>query len=68
MCFCNALKFSIHVRLDHSVLNTLRSMVLDEDGLDKEVIHRMRDFITRDEVYHFAAAKVLLTLLERYVS
>jgi hypothetical protein len=43
-------------------------MVLDEDGLDKEVIHRMRDFITRDEVYHFAAAKVLLTLLERYVS
>ncbi|KIM74477.1 hypothetical protein PILCRDRAFT_702747 [Piloderma croceum F 1598] len=48
------------------VLNTLRSLILDEDMLEREVICRMRDFVTRNEVYNFAAAKVLLTLIERY--
>ena len=36
--------------------------------VDKDdILHHIRDFVSRDEVYRFAAAKVLLTLIERYV-
>jgi son of sevenless len=45
-------------------------MVQDEDLLDKEdmyILDRMREFLKKDEVYQFAAAKGLLTLIERSV-
>ena len=45
-------------------------MVQDEDILEKEdmyILDRMRDFLKKDEVYQFAAAKALLTLIERSV-
>lgn len=54
----------------YRVLNTFKSMVVDEDVLEKDdiyILDRMRSFITQEEVYQFAAAKVLLTLIERYV-
>jgi hypothetical protein len=54
--------------LNRSVLNTLRSILVDVEVLDiDDILHRIRDFVGRDEVYRFAAAKVLLTLIERYV-
>lgn len=45
-------------------------MVVDDDVLEKEdvfILDRIREFITQDEVHQFAAAKVLMTLVERYV-
>ncbi|KAF7977036.1 hypothetical protein HWV62_4796 [Athelia sp. TMB] len=50
------------------VLNTFKSMVTDEVVLEKEdlyILDRIREFVTQEEVYQFAAAKVLLTLIER---
>lgn len=45
-------------------------MVTDEVVLEKEdlyILDRIREFVTQEEVYQFAAAKVLLTLIERKV-
>jgi hypothetical protein len=52
------------------VLNTFKSMVSDEDVLEKEdssILDRMKAFVSSDEVSHFAAAKQLLVLIERAV-
>jgi son of sevenless-like protein len=46
-------------------------MVQDEDILEKDdmfILGRMREFLRKEEVYQFAAAKGLLTLIERSVS
>jgi len=45
-------------------------MVQDEDILEKEdmyIVDRVREFLKKDEVFQFAAAKALLTLIERSV-
>ena len=45
-------------------------MVQDDDILEKEdmyILDRMREFLTKEEVFQFAAAKALLTLIERSV-
>ncbi|KAK0464469.1 ras guanine nucleotide exchange factor domain-containing protein [Desarmillaria tabescens] len=50
------------------VLNTFKSMVLDDDILDKDDMHilqHMKEFISSDEVSHFAAAKQLMLHIER---
>ncbi|KAG7443000.1 ras GEF [Guyanagaster necrorhizus] len=50
------------------VLNTFKSMVLDDDILEKEDVHilqQMKEFISSDEVSHFAAAKQLMLHIER---
>ncbi|PBK74783.1 ras GEF [Armillaria solidipes] len=50
------------------VLNTFKSMVSDDDILDKEDMHilqHMKEFISSDEVSHFAAAKQLMLHIER---
>ncbi|KAL1748359.1 hypothetical protein HDZ31DRAFT_29833 [Schizophyllum fasciatum] len=50
------------------VLNTFKSMVVDEDVLEKEdmyILDRMKQFITTDPVKGFAAARVLLVQIER---
>ena len=53
------------------VLNIFKSMVLDDDILDKEdffILERIKEFALSDEVSHFAAAKQLLLHVERAVS
>ncbi|KAJ8455118.1 hypothetical protein ONZ45_g19044 [Pleurotus djamor] len=50
------------------VLNTLKSMVVDDDVLEKEdyyILDKMKDFIAPSEVSRFAAAKQLMILIER---
>ncbi|KAJ7729643.1 ras guanine nucleotide exchange factor domain-containing protein [Mycena maculata] len=50
------------------VLNTFKSMVVDDDVLEKDdlfILDRMKEFITTDEVSKFPAAKQLLILIER---
>ncbi|PFH53392.1 hypothetical protein AMATHDRAFT_1447 [Amanita thiersii Skay4041] len=50
------------------VLNTLKSMVTDEDVLDKEDVHildRMLEFVKSDEVSHLNAALQLRANIER---
>ncbi|GLB38510.1 putative guanine nucleotide exchange factor for Ras-like small GTPases [Lyophyllum shimeji] len=50
------------------VLNTFKSMVQDEDVLDKEDLHildRMKAFVSSDELAHVGAAKQLLIHIER---
>jgi son of sevenless-like protein len=45
-------------------------MIQDEDLLEKDdmyILDRMREFLKKDDVYQFAAAKGLLTLIERSV-
>src|ERR1700720_1934580 len=54
----------------YSVMNTFKSMIVDEDVLEKEdmyILDRMRDFISRDEVSTLPAAKQLMILIERSV-
>ncbi|KAG5220279.1 Cytoplasmic GTPase/eEF2 protein (ribosomal bioproteinis) [Salix suchowensis] len=54
----------------YSVLNTLKSMITDEDVLEREDYHifdRMKEFISSGEVSRFAASKQLLLLIERAV-
>lgn len=54
-----------------SVLNTFRTMVTDDDILEKEdmyILGRMKEFASDEEVVNFAAAKQLLILIERAVS
>lgn len=53
-----------------SVINTFKSMVVDDDVLEKEdmyILNRMKEFISSEEVVKFAAAKQLLILIERAV-
>ncbi|KAI0667585.1 ras GEF [Trametes maxima] len=50
------------------VLNTFRTMVTDDDILEKEdmyILGRMKEFASDEEVVTFAAAKQLLILIER---
>ncbi|KAH9854744.1 ras GEF [Lenzites betulinus] len=50
------------------VLNTFRTMVTDDDILEKEdmyILGRMKEFASDEEVITFAAAKQLLILIER---
>ncbi|KAA1479453.1 ras GEF [Dentipellis sp. KUC8613] len=50
------------------VLNTFKTMMLDDDILEKEdlyILDRMKQFISNEEVMHLAAAKQLLVLIER---
>lgn len=65
---CPAISFS---NFASRVLNTFKSMITDEDILESQdmyILGRMRDFVTEEEVNQIAAAKQLLTLIERYVS
>jgi son of sevenless len=59
------------LRLLHcSVINTFKSMVVDDDVLEKEdmyILNRMKAFISGEDVIRFAAAKQLLILIERAV-
>lgn len=51
-------------------MNTFKSMIVDEDVLEPSdiyILDRMREFVLKDEVNQFAAAKQLLTLIERSV-
>ncbi|KAF8644523.1 hypothetical protein AX16_008399 [Volvariella volvacea WC 439] len=60
-------KMKQHV-IQMRVLNTLKSMVVDEDFLEKEdiyILDRMKDFIMSEEVAKFAAAKQLKILIDR---
>lgn len=53
-----------------SVINTFKSMVVDDDVLEKEdlyILDHIKAFISGQEVIKFAAAKQLLILLERAV-
>jgi son of sevenless-like protein len=53
-----------------SVLNTFKSMVVDDDVLEKEdlfILDRMKEFSSNEEVIKFAAAKQLLIHIERAV-
>ncbi|KAG5651191.1 hypothetical protein H0H81_009544 [Sphagnurus paluster] len=50
------------------VLNTFKSLVQDEDVLDREdmyILDRIKAFVSSDEVSHFAAAKQLLVHIDR---
>ncbi|KAI0766402.1 ras GEF [Trametes elegans] len=50
------------------VLNTFRTMVTDDDILEKEdmyILGRIKEFVSNEEVVTFAAAKQLLILIER---
>lgn len=52
------------------VINTLKSMVVDDGVLDKEdayILDRMKEFISSEEVSRFAAAKQLMNTIERAV-
>lgn len=60
-----------HVHEAPSVLNTFRTMVTDDDILEKEdmyILGRIKEFVSNEEVVTFAAAKQLLILIERAVS
>jgi son of sevenless len=53
-----------------SVLNTFKSMIVDEDILEKDdmyILDRMKEFISQEEVSKLAAAKQLMILIERSV-
>jgi hypothetical protein len=75
-CYPNAVSsFTITIWTDgdkfHRVLNTFKSMVGDADVLEREdmyILNRMKAFISNEEVNRFAAAKQLVTLIERAVS
>lgn len=63
--------FSLFLLPPSSVINTFKSMVLDDDVLEKEdayILERMKAFVSSEEVAHFAAAKQLLIHIERAVS
>lgn len=52
------------------VLNTFKSMVTDEDILEKDDLHildRMKVFVASEEVSRFGAAKPLTAQIERAV-
>ncbi|KAF7365437.1 hypothetical protein MVEN_00416700 [Mycena venus] len=55
--------------IQNKVLNTFRSMVVDDDILDKDdmcIFHRMQEFLMTEEVARFPAARQLLGLLEQH--
>ncbi|KAI0051128.1 ras GEF [Auriscalpium vulgare] len=50
------------------VLNTFKTMITDDDALDKEdmyILDQMKEMVSSPEVIHLAAAKQLLVLIER---
>ncbi|KAJ3994354.1 ras guanine nucleotide exchange factor domain-containing protein [Lentinula boryana] len=50
------------------VLNTFKSMLTDEDILEKDdlyILNRMKDFVTSEDVAQVGASRSLLTLIER---
>ncbi|KIK01927.1 hypothetical protein K443DRAFT_678064 [Laccaria amethystina LaAM-08-1] len=60
-------KLKQHV-IQMRVINTLKSMVVDDGVLDKEdayILDRMKEFISSEEVSRFAAAKQLMNTIER---
>ncbi|KAF7346127.1 hypothetical protein MSAN_01839400 [Mycena sanguinolenta] len=60
-------KLKQHV-IQMRVLNTFKSMVVDDDVLEKDdmfILDRMKEFLTTEEVSRFPAAKQLLILIER---
>lgn len=60
-------KLKQHV-IQMRVINTLKSMVVDDGILEKEdlyILDRMKEFISSDEVSRFAAAKHLMIQIER---
>ncbi|KAF8967114.1 ras guanine nucleotide exchange factor domain-containing protein [Flammula alnicola] len=60
-------KLKQHV-IQMRVINTLKSMVVDDGVLEKEdlyILDRMKEFISTDEVSRFAAAKHLMIQIER---
>jgi hypothetical protein len=57
--------------LPHRVLNTFKSMIADDDVLERDdlyILDQMQDFISTKDVFCFAAAKQLMTWIERAVS
>ncbi|KAJ3793863.1 ras guanine nucleotide exchange factor domain-containing protein, partial [Lentinula aff. detonsa] len=53
------------------VLNTFKSMLTDEDILEKDdlyILNRMKDFVTSEDVAQVGASRSLLTLIERVVT
>jgi son of sevenless-like protein len=75
-CYPNAVSISRSRRFIksdfalYSVINTFKSMVVEDGILDKEdmyILNRMKEFISRDEVSRFAAAKHLMIQIERAV-
>ncbi|RDB17922.1 Cell division control protein 25 [Hypsizygus marmoreus] len=60
-------KLKQHV-IQMRVMNTFKTMVQDDDFLEKEdlyILDRMKAFLSSDEVAHFAAAKQLLSQIDR---
>ncbi|KAJ6509001.1 ras guanine nucleotide exchange factor domain-containing protein [Mycena sanguinolenta] len=60
-------KLKQHV-IQMRVLNTFKSMVVDDDVLEKDdmfILDRMKEFLITEEVSKFPAAKQLLILIER---
>ena len=54
-----------------SVINTFKSMLNDEDILEKDdlyILDRMKEFVLSDDVAQVGASRSLLPLIERAVS
>ena len=69
--YCALLASVVGADIASSVLNTFRTMVTDDDILEKEdmyILARMKEFASNEDVVTFAAAKQLLILIERAVS
>lgn len=59
-----------HLHFNDSVLDTFKSMIVNEGVLKKDDMHildRIREFLLKEEVWHLEAAKSLLSLTERSV-
>lgn len=55
----------------HSVINTFKSMLTDEDILEKDdlyILQRMKDFVTSEDVAKVTGSKPLAALISRVVS
>jgi len=55
---------------DFSVLNTFKSMITEDDGLEKEdmyILDKMKDFLTSEEASKFPASKSLMNVIDRAV-
>ncbi|EGO23624.1 hypothetical protein SERLADRAFT_469753 [Serpula lacrymans var. lacrymans S7.9] len=60
-------QFKQHI-IQMRVLNTIKSMVQDDDVLEKEdmyILERMKDFLSHESVIKLPAAKQLITAIER---
>ena len=55
----------------HSILNIFESMVVNGDLLETgnvyTILDRMREFLTQEEVQHFAAGERVLGLIKSFV-